>query len=73
MSDSEVIIKVEMSDQYAAYYDKDAVNQLDLAIIRVDNMTANKSKRTFKLVMIRKKYCLIICIMFVFINRLKEK
>ena len=58
MSDSEVIIKVEMSDQYAAYYDKDAVNQLDLAIIRVDNMTANKSKRTFKLVMIRKKYCL---------------
>ena len=73
MSDSEVIIKFEMSDQYAAYYDKDAVNQLDLAIIRVDNMTANKSKRTFKLVMIRKKYCLIICIMFVFINRLKEK
>ena len=56
MSDSEVIIKVELSDQYAAYYDKDAMNTLELAIIRVDNMTANKSKRTFKLVMITNKY-----------------
>ena len=58
MSDSEVIIKVELSDQYAAYYDKDAMNTLELAIIRVDNMTANKSKRTFKLVMITNKYSL---------------
>ena len=58
MSDSEVIIKVELSDQYAAYYDKDAMNTLELAIIRVDNMTANKTKRTFKLVMITNKYSL---------------